>query len=190
MRAPRRLQELRLSISEARDELGHTLNRARTVTDIATYLGVGEESILEALECGQAYRAMSLYSPINDADSVELGDTLGTEDRGFELAGFAASLPLAMNSLTDRERRIITCAFTETCRRAASPNRPASPRCTSPACSPKRWPSSVRNSTRVAESRQARTRAIRADEAPPEPFRATGQVRCTRSGSAEPFYPR
>jgi RNA polymerase sigma-B factor len=111
VRAPRRLQELRRSIKEARDELGHTLNRSPTVTDIATHLGVGEESILEALESGHAYRAISLYSPINETESVEIGDTLGSEDRGFELAEFAASLPLAMKSLSDREQRIIILRF-------------------------------------------------------------------------------
>ncbi|WP_030275527.1 sigma-70 domain-containing protein, partial [Micromonospora globosa] len=88
----RRLQELRLRISEANSTLTQTLNRAPTVADIAAHLDVTEEEVLEGLEGARAYNAVSLSTPIGDGDSAtELGDTLGTEDNEYELADLRAS---------------------------------------------------------------------------------------------------
>src|SRR5882724_4241236 len=57
VRVPRRLQELRLAITEANATLTHTLGRSPTITDIATHLNTSEEDILEGLEGARAYNA-------------------------------------------------------------------------------------------------------------------------------------
>src|SRR5512142_605408 len=49
IRVPRRLQELRLAITAANNTLTHTLDRSPTVADIATYLEISEEEVLEGL---------------------------------------------------------------------------------------------------------------------------------------------
>ena len=79
IRVPRRLQELRLAITEANSTLTHTLGRSPTVADIATHLGVTEEEVLEGLEGARAYNATSLSTPISADGTTELGDTLGGE---------------------------------------------------------------------------------------------------------------
>jgi RNA polymerase sigma-B factor len=111
LRIPRRLQELRLNINAARQELEHHLNRSPTVADIARHLDVDEESVLEALESGHAYRPTSLHAPVGEADGLELGDMLGSEDREFEMTDFAVSLGPAMRCLNDRERDIVLLRF-------------------------------------------------------------------------------
>jgi RNA polymerase sigma-B factor len=60
VRVPRRLQELRLAITEANSTLTHSLGRSPTVADIAAHLGVTEEDVLEGLEGARAYNATSL----------------------------------------------------------------------------------------------------------------------------------
>jgi RNA polymerase sigma-B factor len=110
VRIPRRLQERNMEIGRARAELGQTLNRAPTVADVATHLGLTEEEVLEGLEGGYAYRAVSLSTPVGDS-TLQLGDMLGGEDPGYELVDFTASLPRAMGWLTDREKQIITLRF-------------------------------------------------------------------------------
>ncbi|WP_089157902.1 SigB/SigF/SigG family RNA polymerase sigma factor [Micromonospora sp. NBS 11-29] len=112
IRVPRRLQELRLRISEANSTLTQTLNRAPTVADIAAHLAVTEEEVLEGLEGARAYNAVSLSTPIGDGDSAtELGDTLGTEDNEYELAELRASLGPALATLDEREQKILTLRF-------------------------------------------------------------------------------
>jgi RNA polymerase sigma-B factor len=111
VRVPRRLQELRLSITEANASLTHTLGRSPTVADIALRLGVSEEDVLEGLEGARAYNATSLSTPISADGSTELGDTLGGADHEFELAELRVALGPALASLDEREQRILTLRF-------------------------------------------------------------------------------
>jgi RNA polymerase sigma-B factor len=111
VRVPRRLQELRLAITEANSTLTHTLGRSPTVADIAAHLSVTEEDVLEGLEGARAYNATSLSTPISADGTTELGDTLGGEDHEYELAS-----PSARPSppWTSANRRSSPCASTAT----------------------------------------------------------------------------
>jgi RNA polymerase sigma-B factor len=111
IRVPRRLQELRLAISGANNDLTNSLGRAPTVADVAHYLKITEEEVLEGLEGGRAYTATSLSTPVNDEGALELSDTLGEVDANFELTEFRASLPSALATLDERERAIVSLRF-------------------------------------------------------------------------------
>jgi RNA polymerase sigma-B factor len=111
LRIPRRLQELRLAITAAQANLGHDLQRAPTVADVAEHLGVSEEDVLEAMEAGHAYRAVSLTAPMGDGDESSISDTLGFEEHGYALAELNVALPPALALLTDRERHIVVSYF-------------------------------------------------------------------------------
>ncbi|GAA3300971.1 hypothetical protein GCM10020295_43070 [Streptomyces cinereospinus] len=63
VRVPRRLQELRLALTKASDELSQKLDRSPTVTELAAVLGVSEEDVVDGLAVGNAYTASSLDSP-------------------------------------------------------------------------------------------------------------------------------
>jgi len=111
VRVPRRLQELRLAITEANATLTHTLGRSPTVTDIAAHLNTTDEDILEGLEGARAYNATSLSTPITTDGTTELGDTLGGEDHEYELAETRVALAPALATLNDREQKILTLRF-------------------------------------------------------------------------------
>lgn len=112
IRVPRRLQELRLSISEANSTLLQTLGRSPTVADIAAHLKLTEEEVLEGLEGARAYNAVSLSTPTGDGErATELGDMLGGEDSEFELAELRVALGPALATLDQREQRILTLRF-------------------------------------------------------------------------------
>jgi len=111
VRVPRRLQELRLAITEANSTLTHTLGRSPTVADVATHLGVTEEEVLEGLEGARAYNAASLSAPMAADGSTELGDTLGGVDHEFELAETRVALGPALARLDEREQKIVTLRF-------------------------------------------------------------------------------
>ena len=112
VRVPRRLQELRLAINDANNTLSHTLSRAPTVQDIAAHLGLTEEDVLEGLEGARAYQATSLATPAGGPEgTMELGDTIGADDHGFELAEIRFDLGPALAALDERERRILTLRF-------------------------------------------------------------------------------
>ncbi|MFI7542138.1 SigB/SigF/SigG family RNA polymerase sigma factor [Actinoplanes sp. NPDC049599] len=111
IRVPRRLQELRLAITAANNDLAHTLGRSPTVADIAVHLGITEEEVLEGLEGARAYNATSLSTPVGADGTTELGETLGGEDHEYALAEARLALGPALASLDDRERRILTLRF-------------------------------------------------------------------------------
>jgi RNA polymerase sigma-B factor len=111
IRVPRRLQELRLSITAANSTLTHSLGRAPTVADIATHLEISEEEVLEGLEGARAYNATSLSTPAGAEGNTTLGETLGETDTGFELAELRIALGPAIASLDEREQKIISLRF-------------------------------------------------------------------------------
>jgi RNA polymerase sigma-B factor len=111
VRVPRRLQELRLAITDANATLTHTLGRSPTVADISVHLDVTEEDVLEGLEGARAYHATSLSTPVSADGNTELGDTLGAEDHEYELAETRVALGPALATLNEREQKILTLRF-------------------------------------------------------------------------------
>ncbi|WP_442930194.1 RNA polymerase sigma factor SigF [Micromonospora sp. LH3U1] len=111
VRVPRRLQELRLSISAANSALTQTIGRSPTVADIASYLDVSEETVLEGLEGARAYRATSLSTPIGVDGNRELADTIGGDDHEFDLVEIRVALGPALATLPERERQILSLRF-------------------------------------------------------------------------------
>lgn len=111
VRVPRRTQELRMAITDASNRLAHTLSRSPTVADIAAHLEITEEEVLEGLEGARAYAATSLSTPVSADDSMSLGDTLGEDDREFEMTELRMVLGTAMAHLDEREQRILSYRF-------------------------------------------------------------------------------
>jgi RNA polymerase sigma-B factor len=112
VRVPRRLQELRLVISEASGTLAQRLGRSPTVPDLAAHLKLTEEEIIEGLEGARAYHAVSLQTPAPTGDrGTELGDLLSSDNNDMELAELRVALAPALATLTEREQRILTMRF-------------------------------------------------------------------------------
>jgi RNA polymerase sigma-B factor len=113
VRVPRRLQELRLALTKASDELSQTLDRSPTVPELAHSLGVSEEDVVDGLAVGNAYTASSLDSPSMEEDGGEgsLADRLGYEDTALEGVEYRESLKPLLAKLPPRERQIIMLRF-------------------------------------------------------------------------------
>ncbi|MGN9807733.1 hypothetical protein ACTMSW_00010 [Micromonospora sp. BQ11] len=84
------------------------------------------------MEGARAYRTTSLSTPLGPDSTSELGDTLGVDEDDYELVDLRVPLTPAMAALPDRERKILIMPFYGNLTRPRSPNRSASPRCTSP----------------------------------------------------------
>jgi RNA polymerase sigma-B factor len=111
VRVPRRLQELRLAISQANSTLTHTLNRAPTVADIAAHLAITEEEVLEGLEGARAYNTTSLSAPVGENGDTPLGETFGAADPAYDAVEARLALQPALAQLDEREQRIISLRF-------------------------------------------------------------------------------
>ncbi|MFE5242090.1 MULTISPECIES: RNA polymerase sigma factor SigF [unclassified Streptomyces] len=114
VRVPRRLQELRLDLAKAGDELAQKLDRAPTVDELAERLGLSRDEVVEGMAASNAYTASSLDAKPDDhgdGNEAALADRLGYEDHGIEGIEYVESLKPLIASLPLRDRTILSLRF-------------------------------------------------------------------------------
>lgn len=111
---PRRIKELSPRIKKAVDALTIELQQSPQITDISRYLQVSEEDVLEAMEMGRSYQALSMDNEI-DADqegsSITLLDLIGKLEEGYQRVEREIMLEKVLHVLNDREKEIIQLTF-------------------------------------------------------------------------------
>lgn len=113
VRVPRRMQELHLRLNTVTSTLGQELGRSPTIDEIARRAEVSEEEVLEAMEAGQAYRFTSLDAPTPGEEGGSLAGTLGEEDDEMIDAERRATLGPLIQTLPDRQQKIVHLRFFE-----------------------------------------------------------------------------
>jgi RNA polymerase sigma-B factor len=112
IRVPRRLQELKLSLTKATADLSQHNGRAPTVAELARHLELSEDEVLEGLESANAYAAVSLDAPdIADDESTAVSDSLGQMDDALEGVVYRESLKPLLERLPAREKTILMLRF-------------------------------------------------------------------------------
>lgn len=112
---PRSRQELALKVEDAQRKLMPTIGRAPTVQELAQYLELDIEDVLDAMEAAAAHHSTSLDAPREDGEdaAATLADTLGSEDDRFELIDLGVTLGAAARQLSERERQVLGLRFIE-----------------------------------------------------------------------------
>ena len=112
---PRGAQELAVKVEEASQRLGARSGRAPTVHDLAQYLEIPVEDVLDALETARAHHASSLDAPHDDGEgeSGSVVDSFGCEDRSLLLADERVTVGEAARHLSEREREVLRLRFVE-----------------------------------------------------------------------------
>ncbi|MFI6461717.1 RNA polymerase sigma factor SigF [Streptomyces sp. NPDC050538] len=112
---PRRLQEARIQLAKANEELRSRLGRMPTVKELSQLMSLSEEEVNEARLASNGYSSASLDAAISSSDDGEaaLADFIGLDDNALELVeDFNALAPL-IAELDDRERQIIHMRFVD-----------------------------------------------------------------------------
>nr|WP_254553227.1 SigB/SigF/SigG family RNA polymerase sigma factor [Kitasatospora sp. MMS16-BH015] len=113
---PRRLQELRISLAKASDELEQSLDRAPTSAELAEHLELPEEEVREGLIAAQAQNAHSLDAPATEGESQAapaLAAKLAVEESAYDRVLALETLRPVIAELPERERRILSLRFCE-----------------------------------------------------------------------------
>ncbi|MFP5363350.1 MAG: SigB/SigF/SigG family RNA polymerase sigma factor [Thermoleophilia bacterium] len=113
VRVPRSLQELSLRIDRVVSGLSEELHRSPSVKEIAAAVDATEEEVLEALQAGGAYRAVSFEAPAGGAadDAATLAESVGVSESGFDRAEERATLDALLDCVSDREREVLRMRF-------------------------------------------------------------------------------
>ncbi|WP_411077662.1 RNA polymerase sigma factor SigF [Streptomyces sp. cmx-10-25] len=113
---PRRLQEARVELAKATDELSSRLGRAPRVAELSMLMGLPEEEVVEAQIASNGYNSTSLDAAINggdEEDEAALADFIGGEDPALELfENFHTLAPLVV-ALDERDRLLLHLRFVE-----------------------------------------------------------------------------
>ncbi len=113
---PRRIKELGPKIRKAVDELTNDNQESPTVKEIADYLEVSEEDILETMEMGRSYKALSVDRKIeadSDGSTVAILDLVGNNEDGFDNIDHKMLLEKILPVLSEREQQILKYTYFE-----------------------------------------------------------------------------
>lgn len=113
---PRRIKELGPKIKSAAETLTNELQRSPKVQEIADFLEVEEDDVLEAMEMGRSYQALSMDHSLeadSDGSTVTLFDIIGDTDDGYEMTDQRLIVAEALNVLSEREKQIIQFTYIE-----------------------------------------------------------------------------
>lgn len=115
VRVPSQLQELVLRVERTGRDLADELRRQPTVGEIVAAVGASEDDVLEALQAGGAYRALSLDEPRAgagaDENVVTLGDSIGVNDHEFTRVEDRATFAALLGIVSSREREVLRMRF-------------------------------------------------------------------------------
>ena len=107
IRVPRRIQEVSKKVNNAKTYLSQSLQRSPTIKDIANYLKISEEEVLDALvEMAPAPGPREFDSQDDDRE-VNLADLIGIEDEYFSKIEMQDFINRTMTKLNDMERKIL-----------------------------------------------------------------------------------
>ena len=113
IKVPRRLQELSFRVNQAVDQLTQKIQRSPTILEIAEYLGVTTEEVLEAMETSEAYNFVSLETDRNSdgSDSFSILEYIGKDDQLMAIVDDRTTLAKALKFLTPQEQRVLYLRF-------------------------------------------------------------------------------
>jgi RNA polymerase sigma-B factor len=113
---PRRLQELRVKLAKAREELATRLDREPTVAELVALMNLPEDEVIEAQIAANGYSSSSLDATLSGDDQdgeAVLADFIGEEDDGIRLVEDFHTLAPLVAELSERDRAIIHMRFVE-----------------------------------------------------------------------------
>ncbi|MCM2430215.1 RNA polymerase sigma factor SigF [Streptomyces sp. RKAG337] len=110
---PRRLQELRLSLAKAVDDLSARLDRSPTTAELAAHLDLTTEEVVDGLMASNGYTAGSLDMPASEDDERGggLADRIGDLDPAMAGVENLQTLKPLVAQLNERDRRILQMRF-------------------------------------------------------------------------------
>ncbi|WP_433060114.1 SigB/SigF/SigG family RNA polymerase sigma factor [Dactylosporangium sp. CS-033363] len=113
VRVPRRLQDLRIRLQRARDELTQQLRRPPVIAELAAYLGVAEREVVELIVAARMLRPLSLEAPTHTGaePEVTVAETVGVEEPEYDLVEHQEALRRLIARLPEREQRILALRF-------------------------------------------------------------------------------
>ncbi len=115
IKVPRKWKEISAKLPGAKETLGQKLGRAPLVSELAEYLEVTEEDVLEAMESGQAYGTFSLQQTFdetgNEGEAPIFERFTAKEETGYSNFENSEIIKQVMDTLSDQEKKVFAMRF-------------------------------------------------------------------------------
>lgn len=113
IKVPRRLQELSFKVNQSVDALTQKLQRSPSIQEIAEFIGVTSEEVLEAMETSEAYNFVSLENDRggDSGESFSILEYVGKEDLLMLAVDDRTTLQMAFKELSPQEQRVMYLRF-------------------------------------------------------------------------------
>ena len=113
IRIPRRIYEIYQKVNQAKENLTQQHKRTPKIDEIAQYLHIKEETVLEIIESWNVYNIQSFDQTVFEEDDLELHETVGEEDDTCEKINNRDILEKAIENFSDTEKQFIKLRFFE-----------------------------------------------------------------------------
>lgn len=113
VRPPRRVQEAHPVVAAARAHFAQAAGRQPTTREVADETGLDEETVIEVVAAGSCFSPDSLDRALDPASETPPLAQLGREEPAFEHFEHRAVLGPLLESLSDRDQRIVHLRFVE-----------------------------------------------------------------------------
>jgi RNA polymerase sigma-B factor len=112
VRPPRPIQKMQADIARVESELTQSLGRSPRVSEVAQFLEVPVEDVVEALSADGCFAPTSLDTPVGEGGSTNIGDMLSAHgDAEMDAAEARIMLAPAVRKLGERERQVLYLRF-------------------------------------------------------------------------------
>lgn len=111
IRIPRRIYEVYQKVNLARDQLSQEFHRTPRVDEIASFLNIREETVLEIIESWNAYNMQSFDQNAFNDDDLELHETIGGDDATFERIENRDFIEKSLSKFNDAEKEFIRMRY-------------------------------------------------------------------------------
>jgi len=116
VKVPRGVQETRLAMRAASEDLTHQLGRAPTARELADHLGASVDEVVDAIAAGEAYGPRSLDDggrSSGEGPGADHDAALASIDRNMQAVEQRVAVRQLLEKLPERERTIVELRFFE-----------------------------------------------------------------------------
>lgn len=117
VKVPRRLKELAGKLQNAKEDLSLQFNRMPTISELAEYMDVSQEEVMQAMESSMAYSAFSLNQTFDDngedGESSPFEKFAAFEDEGYNRLEYQEIISRVLKDLSETNKYIFKKRFIE-----------------------------------------------------------------------------
>lgn len=117
VRVPRNLKEISVALPKAKDMLTSELGRVPTLSEIAEFMNIEEDALLQAMESGLAYEAYSLNQTFDDDGESGEGEKFekytSSEEKGYKRVEDYEIIEKVLEKLSQTDRYVFRQRFFE-----------------------------------------------------------------------------